>query len=112
METLYDEYIKFPIDHPEYEKRYDELRKFCDCVEGIEIKFGIQLSCGDGKYLSDIEDDDAELEKYDGKVCLVSLPRFTQTGKTFVANKPYRFTIKITKDEELRYYLNSKEVQV
>ena len=109
MNTLLDIRLTFPCD--EYDiKNFTKLRKFCDCVEAIENKFGVEFSCGDGKYLSDL--DDKELEKYDGNVCLTSLPRFFYNGKEFYPNEPYRFTIKIDKDEQLRYYLNSKEVRI
>jgi hypothetical protein len=39
-----------------------------DCVENLEKLFGFEFSCGDGLFMSDIESDDAMLEKYDGKV--------------------------------------------
>jgi len=105
MNTLLDIRLTFPCD--EYGiKTFTKLRKFCDCVEAIESNFGIEFSCGDGKYISDL--DDKELQKYDGEVCLKSMPRYIDSHKEFYPNKPYRFTIKIDKDEELRYYLNSK----
>ena len=42
--------------------------KFFGCVEKIEQLFDIEFSCGDGKFLSEISDDDPEMAKYDGMV--------------------------------------------
>jgi hypothetical protein len=42
--------------------------RFFGCYETIEHRFDIEISCGDGKFLSDIPDDSPELEKYDGMV--------------------------------------------
>lgn len=111
MEIILDTSLKFPFDHPDYEKRYEKLYVFCNGVEGFEKNFGIELSCGDGKFLSDVDHDDSELEKYDGNVDLSFPPRFFETKELLKRSKPYRFTIKVDKNDNLRYFLNSKEVK-
>lgn len=104
-----DIYLSFPLP-PHLEEEYNKLIKFCGSVEHTEEAFEIDFSCGDGKYLPDIEDDDQELEKYDGNVCTHSLPRHRSDGKVFKPNKSYRFSAKyLEKHEELVYYLNNKE---
>jgi hypothetical protein len=109
MTTQLDIYLKFPADDWD-EKQYNKLRKACGSVEHVESNFGIEFSCGEGKYLSD-ELTDEELEKYDGNVSLEDPPRFTESKELFKLNKPYRFTIKYSeKTEEAVFYLNSKEV--
>jgi hypothetical protein len=112
MDTQVDVYLSFPADE-EIEERYNELHKYLGSVEAIEIAFEIEFSCGDGKFLSNDSDfaDDEELGKYDGNVCLESLPKSHITGKLLKANKPYRFTVKYSEtSEEEVYYFNSKEV--
>jgi hypothetical protein len=42
-------------------------------IEKVEEKFGVEFSCGDGKYPSQVPD--SELPQYDGKVSLVFPPR-------------------------------------
>lgn len=108
MEVVLDVYLSFPMP-PHQEEDYVALHKACGSPEHIEEGFDIELSCGDNKYLSDIEDDEAELAKYDGNVCTNSVPRNRQTGKPFKVGKPYRFTIKYNeKSEEAVFYLNSR----
>jgi hypothetical protein len=122
METIIDISFKFPIeDTLTNQKLFDKLWKFCKGIEGIEIAFDIEFSCGDGKFMSDFWKwsdsgeglcctvSDEELKKYDGEVDLKSLPRFADTKKLFQANKWYRFTVKVDKDEQYHYYLNSKK---
>lgn len=122
METIIDISFKFPIeDTLTNQKLFDKLWKFCKGIEGIEIAFNIEFSCGDGKFIPDFWKwsdsgeglyctvSDEELEKYDGEVDLESLPRFADTKKLFQANKWYRFTVKVDKDEQYHYYLNSKK---
>ena len=109
MTTQLDIYLRFPANDWE-EEQYNKLRKACGSIESIEQAFGIEFSCGDGKYLND-ELTDEELEKYDGNVSLDFPPRFAETLEPLKTNKPYRFTIKYSeKTEEAVYYLNSKEV--
>lgn len=109
MTTQLDIYLKFPADDWD-EVQYSKLHKACGSVEHVELNFGIEFSCGEGKYLND-ELTDEELEKYDGNVCLDSPPRFSESKELFKLNKPYRFTIKYSeKTEEAVFYLNSKEV--
>jgi hypothetical protein len=123
-----DIYISFP---PESDWAFNKLRKHFDCIEALEEAFGIEFSCGDGKYFSDfwkwteggalianwpdtIECDE-EVAKYDGQVCLNTPPRLNPIKMSMVqeqmkANKEYRFTIKYFPKAGVEvYYLNSKE---
>ena len=112
MDTQVDVYLKFPAD-ADTDAGYDELHKYLGSVDAIEIAFEIEFSCGDGKFLSDDSDfaDDEELGKYDGNVCLQSLPWSRVLGDLLQANKYYRFTVKYSeKSEEEVYYFNRKEV--
>jgi hypothetical protein len=108
-ETIFDSCLMFPACDW-VEKEFDRLVKLCNCVEAVEIDFDIELSCGDDKFLSDLEDTPEELE-YDGKVCLKSAPRFRDTKKLFKLDRDYRFTVKVfgDDDEEVRFYINGKE---
>lgn len=107
--TVFDIYLIFPLT-PDQESDFEALYKTCGSIEHIEQAFDIEFSCGNDLYLSDIEDDDALLDQYDGKVCTNSMPRHQVDGITFKPSKKYRFTIKyLEKDEELVYYLNNKE---
>jgi hypothetical protein len=110
METVFDEYLQFP-ENEWTALQVDKLIKLLQGVEGIEIDFEIEFSCGNGKFLRDLEGTEEEL-KYDGKVCLKSLPRFADTKELFKPNKEYRFTIKVfgeDGEEEVRFYINGKE---
>lgn len=107
--TVFDIYLMFPLTEDQ-ESDYNELYKACGSVEHIEQAFDIEFSCGNGLYLSDIEDDEKLLHQYDGEVCTDSMPRHQVDGKEFKPGKNYRFTIKyLEQDEELVYYLNGKE---
>lgn len=109
MDSIFDAYLSFPASEW-VEKKVDKLHKLSNCIEGVEIDFDIELSCGDGKFLSDLEDTEEELN-YDGKVCLQSVPRFRDTKQLFKPNKEYRFTVKVygDDDEEVRFYINGRE---
>jgi len=110
MNTVLEVFLSFPMSQ-HLEDQFEELYKTCGSVEAVEEAFDIEFSCGDNKYLSDIENDMEELEKYDGKVCTDSLPRHQFDGKEFMRNKVYQFLIKyLEKDDELVYYLNSREM--
>ena len=123
MTTILSIGLKFPFDHPDYEKRYEELYVFCKGVENFEKNFGIELSCGEGKFMSDFWQwtdsgeglvctvTDEELEKYDGNVDLSFPPRFSETKELLKKGKMYVFTIKVDNNDGFRYYLNSKEVK-
>ena len=80
MEVVFDEYLKFPLP-PYMEEDFTALHKACGSVEYIEEAFDIELSCGDNKYLSDIEDNDEELAKYDGNACTDCVPRHRDSKK-------------------------------
>lgn len=106
---------------------FDKLVKYCGSVEDVEQNFQIEFSCGDGKYFSDFwkwtEGDeglhavgsDEDLEKYDGKVCLIAPPRLNIIKMSMVlepmkAHTIYRFVVKYyPKKEEEVYYINSRE---
>jgi hypothetical protein len=93
---------------------FDRLRKLLGSVEDIECSFAIEFSCGDGKYLSDLNTKE-EIEKYDGNVCLLTPPRFniikmSQMSEQMKSNKDYLFTVKYNpKTEEQIFYINRKE---
>jgi hypothetical protein len=106
---------------------FDKLVKYCGSVEDVEQNFQIEFSCGDGKYFSDLwkwtdggeglhaVGSDEELEKYDGKVCLIVPPRLnvikmSQVVEQLKAHTIYRFVVKYyPKNEEEVYYINSRE---
>jgi hypothetical protein len=109
METRLNVSLTFPSDI-DTDTNFKKLRKYFDSIESIESCFGIEFSCGDGLYLSDIEDDEVLLDKYDGEVCTDSMPRHQVDGIEFKPGKKYRFTIKyLETDEALVFYLNDKE---
>jgi hypothetical protein len=114
MVTHFDEYMNFPATSDYDLRTFDSLQQFLGSVEEIERSFATEFSCGDGKYLSDL-DTHEELEKYDGKVCLLTPPRLnaiemSQSPKQMLAGKNYRFTVKYSpKTEEQIFYINSKE---
>jgi hypothetical protein len=66
----------------------DELLSYLGCIENIEILFDIEFSCGDSKFLSDLNDE--ELEKYDGDVDYVCLPRNSNTKKLLKGYQRFR----------------------
>jgi hypothetical protein len=124
MSNTLDIYISFPVEN---DWAFDKLRKHFDCIEAIEEAFNIEFSCGDGKFLSDhwkwsksrnglsASTSDEELEKYDGKVCLLTPPRLlpikmSMAEEQMLPDKDYRFTIKyFPKFKEEVYYINRKE---
>ncbi len=77
----------------------DELFSCLGCIENIEILFDIEFSCGDSKFLSDLNDE--ELEKYDGNVDYVCLPRNSHTKKLLKGY--HRFRLWHVEDDD-RYY--------
>jgi len=112
MNTQVDIYLSFPAD-ADTKQSFDELYRYFGSIEAIEIAFEIEFSCGDSKFLSNDSDfaNEEELEKYDGKVCLQSLPQSHILGNLLQANKNYRFTIKYSEiSEEEVYYFNGKEI--
>ena len=94
-EKILDVILRFPNPN---EELLNELINACGssggCIENVEYYFDISFSCGDGKFLVDIEDDEKELAKYDGMVCFESLPRFADSKVLFKDKKNYRFVIK------------------
>lgn len=86
------------------------MRKCFGAIEELEDAFDMEFSCGDGLYLSDIEDDDSLLAKYDGSVCTDSMPRHCYDGKEFIPGKYYRFTAKYFESlGTIVFYLNGKK---
>ena len=114
METHFDAYMKFPATSEYDLGTFDRLRKLLGSVEEVECSFAIEFSCGDGKYLSDLNTKE-EIEKYDGNVCLLTPPRLNVIKMSMLpeqmrAGKDYRFTVKYNpKTEEQIFYINSKE---
>lgn len=63
MKTIKIEFdLSKGYDHPGVQR----LFQFFGNVESFEATFNCEFSCGDGKFLSELSDD--ELEKYDGYV--------------------------------------------
>jgi hypothetical protein len=114
METHFDAYINFPATSEYDLGTFDRLRKLLGSVEDIECSFAIEFSCGDGKYLFDLNTKE-EIEKYDGNVCLLTPPRLnvikmSQIPEQMKAGKDYRFTVKYSpKTEQQIFYINGKE---
>jgi hypothetical protein len=112
MTILLDEYIEFPSDIHNC-KAFERLCSFFDCVEGAEIAFRLEFSCGDGKYLSDIENNTSELSKYDGLVSLEYPARLNPVKMSQVQEvlkNTARFTIKhYPSAKEVVFYVNGKE---
>jgi hypothetical protein len=122
MVTKLSAIITFPTDvdtNPEYIK----LWKYLGSTENIEQAFGVEFSCGDGKFMSDLyqwsaskeslicQVTDEELEKYDGNVCLKTPPRIFETKKLLKIDKPHKFVVKCSdKTEEQIFFLNGKEI--
>lgn len=107
-EITLDEYLIFPDTNYDIEEALEKLVRYCKCIEGIERYFNIEFSCGDGKYLSEL--DDEELEKYDGNVCLLTPPKVSNTREQLKPNKWHRFTVKYYENSDREvFYLNRKE---
>jgi hypothetical protein len=108
MQTKLTAIITFPTD-VDTDPEYIKLWKYFGSVEHIEQAFQIEFSCGDGKFLSKVTDE--ELEKYDGNVCLKTPPKITATTKLLRLDKPYTFVVKCNdKTEEETFFLNSKAI--
>jgi hypothetical protein len=114
METHFDAWMKFPVTSEYDHGTFDRLHALLGSVEDIECSFAIEFSCGDGKYMS-LLDTEEEMEKYDGKVCLLTPPRLhtikmSMLPEQMKADKDHRFTIKYKpKTEEQIFYINGKE---
>ncbi len=114
METHFDAYMNFPATSEYDLGTFDRLRKLLGSVEDIECSFAIEFSCGDGKYLSDLNTKE-EIEKYDGNVCLLTPPRLNVIKMSMIpeqmkAGKDYRFTVKYNhKTEQQIFLINGKE---
>ena len=127
MYTIFDAYVAFPATSEYSLGTLDRLVKLCESVEMLEQYFNIEFSCGDGKYYNDYwwwtesgsllanyhtEQEYEEVEKYDGKVCFESVPRFRDTNKLFKADKDYNFTIKSKETEDgdrVTFYINGQK---
>jgi hypothetical protein len=116
MQKILDLRIKFSPEH-DYSEEINELVDFCNSVEGVENKFGIEISCGNGKFLNDLWEQwrigtgtisDEEFEKYDGEVDWNYPPRDGET-KDLLSNRAHSFVVKIDEDEYLHYYLDGKK---
>lgn len=87
---IYDEIIIFGS---ETNGIFAELIELCEGAEQFEVSFGLDISCGDGLFLSDIDEDAGLSEKYDGHVCTKSAPRYSDTKKLLDFGRKYRFTV-------------------
>ena len=114
METHFDAYMNFPATSEYDLGTFDRLYKLLGSVEDIEQSFAIEFSCGDGKYLSDLNTKE-EIERYDGNVCLLTPPRLNVIKMSMLpeqmkAGKDYNFTVKYSpKTEQQIFYINGKE---
>ena len=68
---------------------FSDLITWFGCVENIEGLFGIEFSCGDGLFLTDLESDWDTFCKYDG---LVDATTFRQAGKVKKGSYVFKFT--------------------
>lgn len=108
---IFDEIIIFGR---ETNDNLNEAIYVCESAEQFEISFELELSCGDGLFLPDIDEDAELMEKYDGLVCGKSAPRYSDTKKLLDVNRKYRFTI--TNPDESPYirdclfYINGQMV--
>lgn len=122
METRLNVSLTFPSDI-DTDISFKKLRKYFDSIESIESCFGVEFSCGDGKFFEDFYQwtesqqslicvvSDEDLEKYDGVASLDTPARIRETKKMLKLNKAYRFTVKyypISQHEA--YCINGKEV--
>ncbi len=122
MQTKLTAIITFPTN-VDTDPEYIKLWKYLGSTENIEQAFGVEFSCGDGKFMSDMykwsdnkeglicQVTDEELEKYDGNVCLKTPPRIFETKKLLKIDKPQKFVVKCSdKTEEQIFFLNCKEI--
>lgn len=120
MTVILDLALRFPCGEAGKEL-FDKLVKLCGSVEAVESYFGLEFSCGDGKYFSDMFQmeecsnhlvkctyDPEGVLKYDGQVCLKTAPRVQGVQPKRPA-KTFRFTVKQNKSEEYVFFLNSTE---
>jgi hypothetical protein len=122
MQTKLQVSIKFPTD-VDTDDGYHKLWKYLGSAEHIEQAFEIELSCGDGLFMSDFytwsenkeslicQVTDEDLLKYDGNVCLKSAPRIFGERKLLNVDKSHKFVVKCKdKTEEEIFFLNGKEI--
>lgn len=113
---IFEIYIRFDETVNE-DLFYSDIFSFFNNIESFEDSFNIEFSCGDGKYLSEIDDDSPDLEKYDGLIDLKYPPKDKETGKVLSSTKTYSFRVKRKPgiDEEYpelrecNFYLNGKK---
>ena len=85
--------MSFPLKNIEDNAAFERLWQAMGSIEKIEMFFQIEFSCGDGLFISDLQDD-ARLEEYDSKVDTVqSLPRHMRTNTLLGKDKPYTFKL-------------------
>ena len=108
---IFDEIIIFG---KETNESFLEMIELCDGAERFELSFGLDLSCGDGLFLPDIDENAELMRKYDGLVCEKSVPRYSDTKKLLNIGREYRFTV--TNPDESPYirdcifYINGQMV--
>jgi len=84
------------------------IRECGRCIEEVEENFGIEFSCGDGKYLSQIGVDDPELRKYDGHVSF-EYPPLNRMNKEVL---PIELVFRVQEDPktlEVRYQIGLRK---
>jgi hypothetical protein len=122
--------VKIPLVFPTTEKNPGLLHliKVCGSVDMLEKCFGIEFSCGDGKYYLDFAKpvrfiekdgkvidavfDEESIDKYDGKIDYSYVPRFYgfgARGERLKAGKSYTFEV-ISDEKSADFYLNNTPV--
>ena len=92
---------------------FAKLVRHFNCVESVEKAFQVEFSCGDGKYLSDLDklfmDDkmsEEDFSRYDGQVDLTHPLRVNESGELITHARFQCFV----EDGEAWYYLNGRMV--
>jgi len=122
MDIRLHEVLKFPSDI-DNDEGFAALLKYFGSVEYIEHAFGLEFSCGDGKFFGDFwqwsENKDAlkavvsceEMKKYDGVASLATPARFYKTKELLKPDIYYSFVVRYyPKSEEAAYLLNGKQM--
>lgn len=105
-QLVFDEQVNFEKGLTE---SIDELWDLYGCIEEVENAFDIEFSCGDGKFISDLEDFTEEMDKYDGLVCLKSLPRLRKNKNLMKGT--WRFKVWMPEDGWSSRHLTGKLIK-
>jgi hypothetical protein len=121
-ETIAKVQISFPTTAENEDLR--QLEKICGSIYMLETCFGIEFSCGDGKYLSDFkrptgeidengdlvyEYDEAAIDKYGENLDLSCPPRLLERVHVLRANWPHKFEVK-SDGVNLDFYFNEARI--